>query len=223
MQHSKKYQGRNQLLFVLTSWVVGVVLCTVLVSILKYYGIYENMSWFRVMAIPLFGFVIIPVFSAILIILARQVDRWKDAYPKTHILNKAAIRKKRSNELVSKIVSPYLLCLGLTMLICFIVSTFLTGFVGRSYMPEFNIEEDLRISIPLLLSFFTITLAPSGFLATIIYTRRFIKRKGKTKTLKYIFELKKPPGALKRFWLRSCDINQQDIHEYLHDYAIQRK
>ncbi len=214
MRPSGKRQGRNQLSFVLISWVVGVILCTLLVSILKYYGIYENMSWFQVMVIPLFGFVIIPAFFAIMLIITLQIDRWVAAYRKNHIPDKAAIRKRRSNELVAKIASPYIVCLGLIMLTCFIVSMFSTKFVGRSYMPQFNIEEDLRISVPLFLFFFTITLVPSVSLATVIYTRRFIKKKGKTKALKYIFELKKPPGILKAVWLRTCGINQQDIHQY---------
>ena len=154
MRPGGKRQGPNQLSFLLISWAVGVILCTVLISILKYYGkyygLYENMSWLQVMAIPLYGFVIIPAFFAIMLIIRLQIDRWVAAYRKNHIPDKAAIRKRRSKELVAKIASPYIVCLGLIMLTCFIVSMFSTKFVGRSYMPQFDIEEDLRISVPLV-------------------------------------------------------------------------
>jgi len=134
---------------------------------------------------------------------------------RNNIHNKATIRKRR----ITKLFVPLFLCWALLPPICFLVSFALVIYIGRLYVPEYNSDEDLFITIPLFLFFFIITTLPAGFLTTAIYSRLFIKKKGKAKAMKYLCELKKPPGILKIVWLRACGINQKDIQEYLRDYV----
>jgi len=212
----RKFRRPPRKSFLLISWVVGMVLCTVMVGLLKYYGIYENASWFTVMSIPLFGFVIFPGFVAVMTLLFSRLERWLAARPKKKP-NKMTIRKRR----IAKLFAPFAMCWALLLMICFAVTSALTIYIGRLYVPGYNSDEDLLITIPLLVFFFIITISPVLFLSTVIYARLFIKKKGKIKSMKYLCEWKKPPGILKTVWLRACGINQQDIQEYLRDYLAQ--
>ena len=211
MRPKGKHRNRNQLSFVLIFWVIGIVLCTVLVGLLKYYGIYDHVSWFKVMSIPLYGFVILPGICAIIVIPLQQLERWLTNRQKHKILNKATIRKRR----LAKVFRLYALWWGLLLIICCPVSLALAVYIVRLYVPEYNPDEDLLITMPLVLVVLIISMLLIGFLYTVIYARLFIRKKGTLKAMKYLCEWKKPPGILKTVWLRACGINHQDIQEYL--------
>ncbi len=72
----KNFRGPPRKYFLLISWIVGLVLCTVMVGFFKYYGIYEDVSWFRVMSIPLFAFIFFPGFVAVITLLFLRIERW---------------------------------------------------------------------------------------------------------------------------------------------------
>ena len=133
----------------------------------------------------------------------------------SHIFEKYGIQALRRKERLNKVFAPSaLLWGGLPIFICLFLSVFLSIFIRRLSVPEVDINED-PITIVLFISFFVITCSLSGFLSMGYYLRLFTRRKGKTKAMKYVCELKKPPGLLGKIWLRLGGINQSDVKDYL--------
>ena len=174
-------------------WVVGIVLCTVLVGLLKYYGIYEHVSWFKVMSIPVYGFVILPGICAIIVILSQQVERWLVARQKNKTRSKTAKRDERLRRVLVRPIGLWVLFLSI---FCIFFSMLMALLICRQVSPEVDLSDDLLVPaffVPILLIIFSLF----TFVFLAVYTRLFIAKKGKVKAMKYLCEWKKPPGILK--------------------------
>ena len=205
---------RPRVILLLTA--VGLILCLALVSYFKVIGVYQ--SWKDALSIPFLLFIVVPAVLTCLFIPLYFLARIAEPYCKrweNHRIRKYGIRALRRKERLIKVFGfQVFLFGGLPIFISICLSSFLAFIVRHSLNPEVDIDED-PITIVLFCSYMIITGSLLCFLSMGCYLRLFAQKKGKAKAIKYVCDLKKPPGWLGKIWLRLGGINQSDVIDYL--------
>ena len=129
---------------------------------------------------------------------------------------KAAIRDKRLRRVVGGHLGRWIL---LSMFFCVFCSAFVAIYIRRLSVPEGDLNDDFLL-IAILILVLVVTMVPVMFLTTVVYTRLFIAKKGKSKAMKYLLGTRKLPSTIGGIWYRACGITRSDIQEYLGESLV---
>ena len=195
---------------------VGMPLTALLIIFLRKYRVYELESEFgRSITVSLFiAIVILPLLycvfelfynKAISPLLYKFLYRRHQRRIEKHGLKKV-LREQRINKAISSFMIGFIFLLGCS------INLFLWSIlgVGNLLAPKFD-----EVPVVLFMVIIAILILLISFLCSAICVRFFIKKKGKTRALKYAVQLKKKPGLLGNLWLKTCGFNRQDIQIYL--------